>query len=186
MEDLPDHSYDWRALSVRQPFASMIVSGEKRIENRSQRQFKDRLWRKRWIVIHASSGGNSLLPKGCLLGIAKIGNVFQGRDQVLNEYDREWAHASTACLSFDTIIRLHYPIAVTGALGPWSLQPSLEWKCEKEKYLQKSRSRNCAFELMMDQIKFGDVSVTYQRVSLENKCVLGSCSESITFGSSQT
>lgn len=53
-----------KALSVRQPYASQIVAGKKRVEYRSwETSYRGRLW------IHASSRGEgSGLPRGGIIG----------------------------------------------------------------------------------------------------------------------
>lgn len=143
MVDIPDATYDWRGLSIKQPAASLIIEGFKTVENRSISQFKhDRLMGK-WILIHSSVSSTESpekirrypgtyvskigmdLPMGHIIGIARIGGVYT-KDELPAEH-RQWGNDGCACILFDVIIKLNRPIKTTGELGLWKMKLPAKW-----------------------------------------------------------
>ena len=77
--------YDWKALSIKQPTASLVVDGTKRVENRNPRQYKDCTLRGRWIMIHACLGTRpSPHPRGMVIGLARIEGVYNKADIMMS------------------------------------------------------------------------------------------------------
>jgi hypothetical protein len=121
---IPGIAYDWKALSIKQPSASLIVDGLKLVENRSAKQYKDRTLRGRWIMIHASAGSDTT-PRGSILGIARIEGVYT-KDELRDERLLRWANDG-ACIVFDSILKLDTPVEAPGGLSTWTLKPSPIW-----------------------------------------------------------
>lgn len=92
------------ALSVRQPWADQIVRGRKRNEFRSRRTLM-----RGSLLIHASlhreSGSTDDLPRGCLVGIARI---------VACRYQRE---ATRWAWRMDEVLPFRKPVPAKGAVG---------------------------------------------------------------------
>jgi hypothetical protein len=104
-----------------------------------------------------------------LLGVARVSAVFQGREEVSDPYDKEWAFEDAACLSFDIIIELNTPIPAPGGLGPWSLRPPPFTGAKKknpEAETEKARRRKAALTNMMQQLRLGEIQTRLHRVSL--------------------
>jgi glutaredoxin len=145
---IPSGEYEWTALSIKQPAASLIIDGHKRVENRKTGQFKHTTLKDKWICIHASLGsieddddsitnypidiGNvytnlKSLPRGKIIGIAHIKGVYKRSEISHDPQLVRWAHDG-ACIVFDTIIKLNEPVEATGGLSFWKLKPQNIWK----------------------------------------------------------
>ena len=161
--NIPDISYDWKALSIKQPAASMIVDGLKLVENRNKRQYKDKTLAGRWIFIHASLSSvetkesilqyppnipsmyrDSNFPRGMIIGIVKIKGVYDYHDIVDPEV-QQWAHDGDACILFDTVIKLNVPVQAPGGLNTWTMKPSSKW--DPPRKLSKRESSMSTVEL---------------------------------------
>ena len=129
------------ALTLRQPWASLVVGvpgrfeGPKRVENRSRRLFKD----PRWIAIHAgshrldSAAAASLLadlephspqlpplselPHGAVLGFARVDRVVH-LDEAPEFTVDPWAFGPW-CLVIGRVIPLAEPLRARGYPGLW-------------------------------------------------------------------
>ena len=136
--NIPGIEYDWKALSIKQPAASLIIEGEKSIENRNPRQYKDATLRGKWIMIHASKtprlsdqyttspGLNDRFPRGAIIGLARIEGVYTANN-IQDPADRQWAHDEDACILFSDVIKLHVPVDAPGGLNTWTLKPPPTW-----------------------------------------------------------
>jgi hypothetical protein len=164
--NIPDISYDWKALSIKQPAASMIVDGLKLVENRNKRQYKDQTLRGRWIFIHASLSSvetkhsilqypphlpeiyrtpeDSIFPRGMIIGIAKIKGVYEYHDIIDTEI-QQWAHDGDACLLFDIVLKLNVPVQAPGGLNTWTMKPPSTW--DPPRKLSKKESTMSPMEL---------------------------------------
>jgi len=121
-----------RALTVRQPWASLIVTGRKNVENRS--------WNTRYrgpLVIHAGLGidkdgltaHKSLLPDevphGCVLGVVDLLNVVRDSKSAWAEPGMyHWVLANPRALS--------RPLEASGKLGLWTPSPTLVHELQGE------------------------------------------------------
>jgi hypothetical protein len=189
---VPDINYDWKALSIKQPAASMIVDGVKRVENRNVRQYKDTTLRGRWIMIHASLGSvesatciqqypshipdiyktpaanTERIPRGKIIGLARIKEVSSYND-IDDVPTKQWAHPGDACILFDEILRLTVPVSVPGGLNTWTLKPAPVWTPPRR--LSKKDSTLTEEELgiwrMTQEDKYRKQSLT-KRVALIN------------------
>lgn len=136
------------ALSIRQPWASAIIDGPKRVENRSWRP----LWQlPQWIAVHASAGAERNAEgivanwRGIHRGLWDVQTgawpvapvwtawtdtpyrtgVLLGAVEVLDvlpesEVDDAWA-AGPLCWMLGRVVRLPTPLPATGRLGLWPL-----------------------------------------------------------------
>ena len=124
MHTPPTIDYEWKALSIKQPYASQTANGVKMVENRNKGQFRDKTLRDRWIMIHASCSAQQ--PRGQLIWLAHIDGVYE-KHELVDPQVAQWAQDG-ACIVFDTIIKLHQPVDVPGGLSTWTLKPSPIWK----------------------------------------------------------
>jgi hypothetical protein len=137
----------WRALSLLQPFASAIVRGPKRIENRDRLIFK--VPAPMWVAIHASKGwwdidlshvwpefddlllfDPDVFVRGALLGVARFvevrsfaGHPFEPDDAVSGRAEAAfgpWAFGPV-CYRIDEVRPLSVHIPCKGAMGLWSV-----------------------------------------------------------------
>jgi ASCH domain-containing protein len=110
-----------KALTVRQPWAELIVSGCKDVENRSRRTFH-----RGPLAIHAGLEVAVDVPtlqgpvdRGAIIGLVDV------IDCVDNSPSR-WALAEHWHWVLGNAQRLTPPIPYRGALGIWSLDPATE------------------------------------------------------------
>ncbi|MFF6794287.1 hypothetical protein ACFY9C_35055 [Streptomyces filamentosus] len=118
---------DWiRGLTVRQPWATAILTGRKTIENRP------RPWRPGWFLLHAGKGldrpalndplvdrairGHDLTA-GAVLGVVRITATHQ--DPAGAPPCTPWALPNMAHLELADVQALTTPIPARGQLGPW-------------------------------------------------------------------
>jgi hypothetical protein len=127
---------DLRALSVKQPWASLLVSGRKTWENRSTGLG---IKGSRWVFIHASASfdvdadpkltdGIGLLPTSAIIGVVILGEGVPV-EQVTT--DREWAEGPV-CLPVTYAVALKKPVACAGKLSLWRISPELRARIEEE------------------------------------------------------
>ncbi|MFE0489156.1 hypothetical protein [Streptomyces sp. C1-2] len=125
---------DWiRGISVQQPHAACILSGDKGIENRP------RPWSWRgWMLLHAGQRidrpalrvpliartirGRDLTT-GAVLGIARLVDCHQ--DPEHSEPCTPWAQTGTWHLVLQDVQELPLPVPAAGQLGPWKPTPGL-------------------------------------------------------------
>ncbi|MFE7758308.1 hypothetical protein [Streptomyces sp. NPDC057429] len=119
---------DWiRAITVRQPWTTCIVTGHKTIENRP------RPWSWRgWLLLHSSQRLDTAalrdplvartirghdLPTGAVIGVARLTGCHQDPEGA--PLCSPWAlpHANHLVLADAQALAL--PIPAAGALGPW-------------------------------------------------------------------
>ena len=117
-----------RALSVHQPWASLIASGEKRVENRS---WKHPTKYRGVLLIHASKkliGGprdrnGEIIPLGAIVAVVQLTAILsvknarqwfksRGIDQRLHLF-------GPTCLILDNVFRLPEPVPCKGFQGLW-------------------------------------------------------------------
>lgn len=135
---------DWRAISILQPYASAIISGPKRVENRGTV-----VWRPprggHWVAVHASKGWYDVDPwswdviwpespdlddeaawtRGAILGVMHVAEVrsYASRGDVAGAarmYHGPWAFGPV-CYLIDDVRALREPIPARGALGLWAV-----------------------------------------------------------------
>ena len=135
----PSNTYDWRSLSIKQPWAQLIVDGIKTVENRTN--FSNDYNEGRWIFLHASKTGDNIekvlnenvnfpnkyvdanaFYQGYILGCARIEGVYK-KDE-LNVFDRKWAHDGDNCIIFDIVIKFTAPVKFQGNVGLVVVNPS--------------------------------------------------------------
>lgn len=134
-----------KALTISQPFASLIASGEKWIENRSwETRFRG------WLAIHAGKGTQYLTrkelveyPHGCVVAFARLVDCFWFND--INRRCQRGSGSENAfltrrtwndikshkhcegpwCWILSDIRKLTEPIAVNGAQCLWEFECDL-------------------------------------------------------------
>ena len=125
-----------RALTIQQPFASLIASGVKRVENRTWRtHVRER------IAIHAGSGKQWLrrwegempasTPMGCIVAVAEIVACVHVSDLLSVPAELAWlrnhAHATGPyCWVLANVQELESPVPCTGSLGFWKVPDQVE------------------------------------------------------------
>ncbi|WP_431331503.1 hypothetical protein ACPZ13_37015 (plasmid) [Streptomyces sp. IPPR8] len=124
---------DWiRGISVKQPYAAAILTGAKRVENRSQP------WKPGWVLLHASKAidqparrlplvartiRDRQLVTGAVLGVARITDCHQDTDR--STPCSEWAHPGAWHLVLDDVQELPLPVPARGQVVPWKPSPDL-------------------------------------------------------------
>ena len=104
-----------KALTVRQPWASLIISGAKRVENRS--------WPTRHrgpLAIHAgkhNDGGGAHLPRGALLGWVNVTDCHLAGSPECNCTDYASPTGWHWVLDFQS--EFYRPIPAIGRQGLW-------------------------------------------------------------------
>lgn len=132
-----------RALTVRQPWASLILAGLKTIETRSARTK-----RRGRVYLHAGSTMGKAereaairegfdpdtLPRGAIIGSIEIVDAVRAEDLVVSDAERSrgdyragrwgWKVANVRALST--------PVAASGALSFWSVPPDIAQAAEDQ------------------------------------------------------
>lgn len=121
----------FKCLSVRQPFAQLIVEGIKPLENREWKRLPS--WEPQWLAIHASqkpeycckqfleeSYSISDCPLGSILGAAFCSAIVARKDLPKAIRKSEWWNPDcNVFLIFDRAVKIG-PIAAKGKLGFWN------------------------------------------------------------------
>ena len=116
---------EMRALTIWQPWASLIVSGPKRIENRTRKPWARLM--NQLIGIHAGRRVDDHavahfskrcelalpLPHGALIGFARIAGTIEASDD-------EWFHGPIGIPLAD-VVAYPKPLPMKGAQGYWSV-----------------------------------------------------------------
>lgn len=135
-----------RAISIRQPFASAILDGPKRVENRPR---KMGLHEGRWVWVHTSLGFHfsypewthrvfyemrqqwsdaplkvGAYPRGCILGAMLCGPTRPLAEHVASHPEDEGWAFGPYCTRIEAVLKLSTPFSCKGSLGLWS--PPLE------------------------------------------------------------
>lgn len=147
-----------RALTLTQPWATLVALGHKRVETRSWATYRHRY---QDVAIHAAVGGFARdvaererellkrepeqIPLGAIVAIARIGKICRTQDVVqmlsgqetrLGDYTwGRWAW------QLDDIRALPEPIPCRGALGLWTLPRDIEIALERMDWERKQRAR---------------------------------------------
>ncbi|MEV7899397.1 ASCH domain-containing protein [Streptomyces cyaneofuscatus] len=133
MSAMPLPEGDWiRGITIKQPYATAILTGAKTIENRP------RPWRTGWVLLHAGQQtdrpalrqplvartirGRELLT-GAVLGVARITDCHQ--DPHGSPPCTDWALPGAWHLVLADVHPLPLPIPARGQLGPWKPTPEL-------------------------------------------------------------
>lgn len=130
---LPDPGTWIRGITIRQPWATCVVTGDKTIENRP----KPWSWRG-LVLLHAAKRPDRgahrdplvartirgrELHRGAVIGVARLTDCHQDPDG--SARCSPWAQAGTWHLVLADVHELALPVPVDGALGPWKPGPDL-------------------------------------------------------------
>ncbi|WP_043257957.1 hypothetical protein [Streptomyces sp. Tu6071] len=131
MTSTPPRGDGLRALTVRQPWASCIAHGSKRVENRTRPW-----WWRGWFLIHAGRGTDHQaltdprvtctfprqpLEFGAVLAVARLTDCHQDEP---GRACSAWADPEAWHLTLTDVTPLLEPIPALGRLGLW--RPSCE------------------------------------------------------------
>ena len=110
-----------RALTIRQPWAGLIMSGAKDVENRTwSTPYRGRLWIHAAVKVDTSDEattaarrhGVTVTAGGCLLGYVTLADVVRDHKSV-------WALDEHYHWVLTDPVRLVEPVPVRGAQGVW-------------------------------------------------------------------
>ncbi len=128
-----------KALTLTQPWATLVITGRKRVETRSWRPVRTVIGRR--VAIHAAKGmpgwaidaaiefglDAHLLPRGAVLGTVAIADVLPTEEIRDALSDQELAYGDYSPGRFAWLLedphRLEEPRPATGALGFWEWNP---------------------------------------------------------------
>ncbi|MGZ4590243.1 MAG: hypothetical protein ACXV2H_07140 [Actinomycetes bacterium] len=126
-----------RAITIKQPWAGLVVSGVKRTENRRRHHpwssaVGERLWihaglsvdRAAWQhdPVRTHAPGSLATIRGALIGSAVLLGVHPGRDlerSTVCRCDPDWRMDDHWHLVFGDARPLHRPVPARGSLGLW-------------------------------------------------------------------
>jgi len=110
-----------KALTVRQPWAELIIRGRKDVENRTRRTNHRGL-----LAIHAGLGFDEHEPRvrgpfdhSAIIGVVTVVDCIQGSKS-------PWALKEQWHWLLSDAIRLSKPIPYRGKLGLWDVDPAAE------------------------------------------------------------
>jgi hypothetical protein len=116
-----------KAITIKQPYASMIVNGQKDIENRSWKKKMYKNICKNWLLVHTSSKPVTVMPNSCIIGMMHINCVGKISDVVHSA----WAKGPN-CWYIDAVIKFKTPISTTGKLGQWNPDPDIHFQLNEQ------------------------------------------------------
>ena len=133
MKHIPTH-----ALTLRQPWAHLVIHGNKDVENRSWDFPKPRI--NQWIWLHAGKAyesGISDIPKTEMTFAAIIGAVkFKGSSL---DHPSEWAIDGQYHWAISAKIALPKPVPCKGDLGFWLPSSEVQHQLSKEWEIVKAK-----------------------------------------------
>lgn len=121
-----------KALSIRQPFAGMIVLGMKKIENRTWRTdyrgelaiHASKTWHRAYGLPPPDDSGvpKILTERGCVIAIADLVDVITP-EQAQREYpDQKKYIEDTWCWVIENVQKLASPVPCDGRLGLFEVE----------------------------------------------------------------
>ena len=124
-----------KAITIKQPSATLIVDGVIDIENRtwSKKIYKDIC--KNWLFVHTSSKKSTKLPDqpiSAIIGMMHINCVGKISDSI---HKTKWALGPN-CWYIDAVIKFDDPIYTKGRLGQWD--PDINIHSDLEKQISNS------------------------------------------------
>jgi hypothetical protein len=140
-------------LTVCEPYATLIVWGQKPVENRSWAPPRSQVGKrigihagrsKRWL--HSWSGRLPAEPQyGAILGTATLAGWFAVGDSILEpDIPERWAWVRGSphvcgpyCWLLKDVRRLVRPIPCSGALGLWTLAPDVERELTEAEWIRQ-------------------------------------------------
>jgi hypothetical protein len=131
-----------KAITIKQPYASLIINGIKDVENRTWNKKIYKNVCKNWLFVHSSA---KLLPKkelikltnfykgletptSSIIGMMHINSIGNASDSV---HKTIWAYGPK-CWYIDAVIKFKEPILTTGKLGQWDPDSKLHSQLQKQ------------------------------------------------------
>jgi hypothetical protein len=106
-----------KALSLQEPFATLVANGSKSIENRSWANAKVIGTR---IAIHRSGAD------GAIIATAVVGGVVTTQvAEMICEEGQEKYISGPLCWLLGGVVKLKHPIPCSGKLGLWEVPPAI-------------------------------------------------------------
>lgn len=130
------------ALTICQPYASLIAHGMKRVENRTWKPFST-LGENFHLAIHAGSSKKwlgtydgemppGIMPYGAIVAVSRVVAVLLPHDAV--KWDK--VHSSGPwCWCLDDVVKLQEPVPMSGAQGLWYLNADQTVNLSRELHL---------------------------------------------------
>ena len=138
-----------KAITIKQPWANLIVMGIKDIENRSWSRKMNKDVCKNWLLVHASAKAlskkelegeklcikyeldninTSLFPKSAFVGIMHIHSI----DKFSNSVNPTIWATGPNCWYIDAVIKFKKPVPSYGKLGQWTPSESIHEELDKQ------------------------------------------------------
>lgn len=132
MPDSTPEAHDWPVLSIRQPWAELILAGLKKYESRGwETLYRGPLWLHASLRIDPGSdiASAELLPRGAVVGVIVLKEIIGIKPKDAEEYDGlhgplHWR--------VEPLHRLPRPVAARGRLNLWRLTPTLFRQCFRQ------------------------------------------------------
>lgn len=163
-----DGSYPITCITIKNPHAEAMSAGHKPVENRTKETALQAGLAGRWMAVSTSAKGDSaaklkatlpgLLPQQSIDTLLTLDGegadgavtafVYVDRVLTLDEAKAQggvvsdWA-TGPHCIVFSTILKLHHPVRVKGALGLWSMVPQTWSTKPSERAFQQGRVKAC-------------------------------------------
>jgi hypothetical protein len=134
------NSHIIKAITIKQPYASLIVNGIKDIENRTWKRKMSKDVCKNWLFVHAASKPASkkrlakssdevkeeinklgTLENSAIIGMMHIHSIGECKKSV---HKNSWASGPN-CWYIDAVVPFKIPIPTVGSLGQWAPDTSL-------------------------------------------------------------
>lgn len=127
-----------KAITIKQPYASLIVNGIKDIENRTWTKKLHMNVCKNWLFVHSSTKKVKIglteeekkldYPLSSIVGMMHINCIGKIQDSV---HVTKWAEGPK-CWYIDAVIKFNTPIHTVGKLGQWNPDSSLNDKLTEQ------------------------------------------------------
>lgn len=152
------NGHEIKAITIKQPYASLIINGIQNVENRSWRKKIHKDACKNWLLVHSSSKyvskkelekinhipDNFEYPSSCIIGMMHINCIGKLSKSV---HPSCW-ESGPNCWYIDAVIKFKTPVYTDGKLGQWD--PSADIRDDLRKQIAESM-----YDIIpIDDIKF--------------------------------
>lgn len=172
-----------KAITIKQPFASMIINGNVDTENRSWKRKMYQNVCMNWLFIHSSSKvlktSTDKDITSSIIGMMHIHSINSYKNSV---YNGKW-EKGPYCWYIDAVVPFKTPIKTTGSLGQWTPDKSIfpllkeqidksvydiithdgiNFKKEKNIYYAVQRGKYMSWEQVIKSLKSKDYTDTFK------------------------